>query len=642
MLKHNNTQGGYGRNSKGNRNKGKVVGNMDLDNVKSPYNFIPFVNKSLKFDEVQMSIRNAMSEELISGKIEYEILARTPIFIDNGKESFYCNEYGKYAIPGTSIRGCIRANALALSAGDYSGDIEDYRLMYRNIANGAEKDTYNKILGNKTVKINDRNVSILENVRAGYIRNEGGKYYIYDTKKTSIDHGFNGLNYYVLSERFISEHLDDKNFFFFKKNKNSFQNILGREFKVYKKNGKKHYKGTENEYYKPFYWKISYLVNERNRNITAVGEPGDYENKGYLLGSGYMNEKKALYIIPEKDDNNIIIELPKKTIKDYEHDLNFRKKLLKNEKYYELPDLGNEKPIFYIHFDGRWYFGFTPRLRLFYNHSVKEGYRKKEQKFDYVKSIFGCINDEEGYKSKVSFSDALLVNEKKPMGVTAVILGEPKPTSYLDYLKQEIGQLPNTYNTENFELRGAKRYWLHENVIAPESHNENDNVKSNINPLPKDSLFKGVVRFQNLTELELGLLLWSIKLEDNSEINIGKAKAYGYGRCKVQNIKVDFLNLSKAYDLNTYELYPFDKENDFEKYIEEYKCKVKEEFGIDVYELESVKALLLMTDSTRIPTSGRTGYMKLNCDDRNARDTYRRRIKELIPLPTSEYIVKNK
>lgn len=612
--------------------------------VMAPYNFIPFENKVSKVDEKVMQVRGKLSNDLISGEISYTVQAKTPIFVDDGNEQFYKDEYNRYAIPGTTMRGLVRANALVLGMGDYSNDIEDYRLMYRNVANGAEKYRYNEILGNRPVKIgkddnnNDVCISILKNVRAGYIANENNKYVIYGTKVEQVSKATGKVNYYVLNEKNIQTQKSEKGFKFFKKHPDFLQHNLEREFvKSVDRRDRVHYNGTKNKSYKPFYVEITY--ENKDRVITAVGEKGEYSHKGYLMGTGPMNEKKALYVIPEISEK-MAVDINytyKQSLVDFKRDLEARRNSLKRYQctsFFELPKKGKIKPVFYIELDGKLYFGFTPRLRLFYDYAIKEGYRVDSSKFDYVKSIFGCIDGKVGYKSKVSFSDAVVMGDANGIISKKVILGEPKPTSYLDYLVQNEGEVTNTYNSKGFELRGAKKFWLHRDVVESES-NGNDNVKSAINALPKDTKFEGKIRFQNLTEAELGLLIWSLRLEEESEVNIGKAKAYGFGRCKVEDVVVNCYDLNKAYNTEKFDLDPFDENCDKDNYILAYKAEVKNKYNIEIDELESVQALMLMTDSTRIPNNELTRYMELGKKDSG----YRMRINELIPLPLPSEVV---
>ena len=46
----------------------------------------------------------------------------------------------------------------------------------------------------------------------------------------------------------------------------------------------------------------------------------------------------------------------------------------------------------------------------------------------------------------------------------------------------------------------------------------NEKILSDIRPLKEGSKFEGCIKFENLTDMELGLLLWSIKLEGDSSL----------------------------------------------------------------------------------------------------------------------------
>ena len=524
--------------------------NNNNNYVGAPYNFVPFYNNVVEVDKKQMEIHGVIKDELLTGEISYSVEAKTPIFISDGKkknneeaQDFVRNERGECVIPGSSMRGLIRSNAQVLGLSSFSDDIDDYNLMYRNVAAGAEKKRYSEILGAKQVNIGaGKTLGVLTNVKAGYISKKGNEYVIYMTEVDKIN-GLHEMNYYVLSERKIAE--DVKSFPYFKSHPECLQHIITDGFE---KKGKR-YVGTDNKSnYKMGYYQISYEV-KNLRHIVAVGEQGEYSCDGCLVCSGYMNDKKAKYIIPKINKTKEYITIPKEDVRDFEIDFNRRKNTLgKNRECFKLPKDGEEKPVFYINLDDRLYFGFTPRLRLFYDHKIKDGLLQKETEFDYAKSLFGTINKKVGYKSKVSFTDAVLIGEVKKADEIKVIQGEPKPTSYLDYLKQKDGT--TTYNKDDFELRGMKQYWLHKDIYKYKYTRNNDNVFTCIRPLGTGSKFKGVVRFQNLTKAELGLLLWSIRLEENSLMNIGKGKAFGFGVIHVSDVRIDVFDTSKAYDLN--------------------------------------------------------------------------------------------
>lgn len=265
-----------------------------------------------------------------------------------------------------------------------------------------------------------------------------------------------------------------------------------------------------------------------------------------------------------------------------------------------------------------------------YDHTIKEGYKQENTDgFDMVKSVFGCIGEEGSFKSKVSFSDIILkTNIPEKEKETRVILGEPKPSSYMDYLEQSENTV--TYN-QDFVLRGVKQYWMRDKTIQG-GVIKNDKVGSVIKALSAGNIFSGKIRFRNLTKEELGLLLWCIRLEKNSQVNIGKAKAYGYGRCSIFDISARILNHEKAYGLDrALDLNPFDTIN-IDEYINTYKKAISEKLQTEITETEAVKTFFMMKDATIMPDAGKIRYMSIN----NKEYQYRKE-----PLQKPENLVKH-
>lgn len=593
-------------------NKNYYSDNNRQTYVGAPYNFISFNKNVVPVDSQRMTNHNLISEELLTGEIEYTVKSETDIFVDDGKQEFYKNAKGEYSIPGSTMRGLIRNNVQILGLSSFAEDIDDYRLMYRNIAQGAEKEFYNTVLGSKQISTGNGNKhGVLTNVKAGYIVKKGSKYKIYKTTVDKISNELGEMNYYVISEKNIANNLN--NYPFLKENKRILQHDVTKGFRREVFKGKVQNKGVKNFDYKPGYYEVSYEVKDK-KIISRLGNPGQFSNKGYLVATGPMNDKKVLYVIPGIDFQKEL-EVPEQDVLSFKIDFEHKKNTIKrfhNDDFFNLPKKENEyKPVFYVELEGKLYFGFTPRLRLFYEHSVKEGYLQTQEDFDYAKSIFGCIGkDKTGYKSKVSFSDAVISTEATKGQPAKLILAEPKPTSYLDYVKQQNNK-PTTYNTDGFELRGTKQYWLH-NTIQNTGSGENDKVASVINPIKSGALFHGKIRFQNLTKDELGLLVWGIKLNDNSRMNVGKAKAFGYGVISVSDIKVRTVNLEKAYSCSLdFELNPME-EADLTELIEIYKNSVNSKLcGKKIDELLSIREFFAMKDSTKIPDNKDIRYMKL-------------------------------
>ena len=587
----------------------------------SPYNFVSFSDRVYEYGEHQLIKHNDISKETYSGEITYEIEAKTPICIDDGKSHFHKNVEGKYSIPGSTMRGLIRNNVQVLGLSSYYDDIDDYALMYRHVAAGANKDLYNKTLGAGTTSImvgkKSANVSVLKKVKAGYIKKEHGKYFIYKTCLDQIDTSFGEMNYYLLSEKkIINDYLNAQKYrskfqysYFVKNGQSKMQHNL-KPFVEKEEKGKKKYIGEPNRDYKPYIEEISYEL-EGQRTVSAVGKSGIYSKKGYVVSSGVMREKKVIYIIPEIDYKKEAIPVSPKDVDAFLIDFKKRKNVLKPQSFFALPEREDEiKPVFYIEdkVQGRLYFGFTPRLRLFCNYTIKAGLKKvhKADIVDYNKAMFGS----EEFKSKVSFSDAVLQNNKQPLATESIILAEPKPTSYLDYLTQ--GKQVATYNSEKFELRGVKQYWLHKGTIPGNVDPKQVRLASKLEPLPQGSLFEGKIRFKNLSKDELGLLLWSVQLNKKSWMNVGKAKSYGYGAISVKIKSAKRFNQEKAYTFaGGLQLNPFDN-IDISSMIACYKRTINQFLkNQSIDELRSVKEFFAMKDSSKIPENQKTSYTPL-------------------------------
>ncbi len=123
------------------------------------------------------------------------------------------------------------------------------------------------------------------------------------------------------------------------------------------------------------------------------------------------------------------------------------------------------------------------------------------------------------------------------------------------------------------------------------------------------SIFQGKIRFHNLRPDELGLLIWSVELNPRSQQNIGKAKAYGYGRVAIQVDKLEMFNYETAYDLEQLVLNPM-KKIEKEPYIKAFKEEMKQFLGRDLEAMPNIQDFFLMKEI--IPKKEKIRYMTLN------------------------------
>lgn len=225
-------------------------------------------------------------------------------------------------------------------------------------------------------------------------------------------------------------------------------------------------------------------------------------------------------------------------------------------------------------------------MRLFYRNSVfdyiPETYKAVEG-ISYSEALFGFIGRFHGgknvhYKSRLSFEDAVIIGDAQEYSENGIglVLAAPKPTCYHIYLEQKKNadkKKLNTYEDDsneenNFKIRGIKQYWLKDRIIVPKEEVKKENVVVYLHPLKERTKFKGRIYFNNLYADELGLLLWSLRLEDNCYQTIGMAKPFGFGRVKVGDIKLHVEDLNKKYSEFCFD---YEKTEDIDKYISLYK-----------------------------------------------------------------------
>lgn len=599
----------------------------------APYNFIDFPEKWLaRYSEIDaLPKHDRLDENLLSGSVTLEFEAITPIFVgrnehhnDEKEMHFFRNQQG-YAIPGSTLRGMVRTHAMILGMSNYRDDIEDTHYMYRDMAsrNKRLREQYKASIGllstKKQIEQQEIRGRLPDKLKAGYIMKKGKTYYIQPAQSDK-----NGKQIFSISEQKLRNmRLQDRRIQYMYK---------PETWKNYRPGQKIDLKYKNNEY-RPYSIPIQFSLRNDGEIYRIYSESDKPQNgwmKGYLLCSKFIIGRKTHYIIREKDMSEPLQPINQDLVDAYEKDL-IRKKFKSSKSrnnpdhmYYYLPE-HSEKPVFYVEDPNTGeikYFGFTPYLRLFYDYSVHDGIPDQfgiGWKLDYNKSIFGFTASKEhnitkSYKSRVSFGDLQAVGNPKPVKPNVLISGEPKASAYPLYLKQPDymtkGKL-NSYNDDSFEIRGIKRYWLKEQIVASNSV-KNKHMEVKIHPLPKGTRFKGTIHFTNLHCDELGLLLWSILLEEGSLIQVGMGKPYGFGQMRIlrDKLKLEIDQLNKKYSERLTFRSEYISQADPETYITAYKEYINKEYNIDVEKQSHIRQFLAMTQK-KLPAE-KTRYQQLN------------------------------
>ena len=472
--------------------------------IRAPYNFVPFSNKVLcRYNRTDdLPSHDKLDKDLHSGEIHLTIEAKTPLFISDGNDHFFRTPAGTCAIPGSSLRGLVRENMQILGFGLVrpEEDLQDYQILFREVATskhsnkGKLKDYYDAALDIKTEKgSSGKPVTIPQAVKGGYLHcDQNGNYYI--------------------------------------------RPVCGEVLRLSRKHPDFFALGVKYAQHKTVCYQDS---GDRGISVALPGTSKAHAGmkKGMLMSIGKsVKGMGPCYIFPEEDSQAEVLPLSKDEILSYQEDFKMRQNSLKgydNPNFWALPKAGNCVPIFYAQHNGKTYFGKSRFLRISYPHKISEGlpkehleYAKENSVFlDYPHAVFGFAAKDRSYRSRVSFGDLELCGEAVSDKEVSPPLMEPKPSFCAGYLLDR-----KDYTDDDFQLRGYKQYWLKQPFIGIEGKT---NVKSILRPLKSGSRFSGVVRFRNLAEDELGLLLWSIRLDDKCYQNIGKGKPYGYGRIAV-------------------------------------------------------------------------------------------------------------
>jgi CRISPR-associated protein (TIGR03986 family) len=162
------------------------------------------------------------------------------------------------------------------------------------------------------------------------------------------------------------------------------------------------------------------------------------------------------------------------------------------------------------------------------------------------------------YAGRVRFTHGELKEKHGDFNATLAILSSPKPTNTQFYLLkngQPDGRVD--YDSHGAQLRGRKFYRHHgdEPSKRPDGKYEykrvngvkDDQNRSVRGVLNEGAVFKFAVEFENLHPLELGALLWSLRLGQGMHHRLGYGKPLGLGSVKVELMGLETLNLKERY-----------------------------------------------------------------------------------------------
>lgn len=293
--------------------------------------------------------------------------------------------------------------------------------------------------------------------------------------------------------------------------------------------------------------------------------------------SGAMDKKRheAVIFLPEPAPGTL--EIDERLAMAYRDQISAeQKKLLGDDGV-----LREGQPVFYRAEDNAVkYFGHTMMMRLSYGRSPLDFTPRELRRADVIdlaEALFGFAPSGErntGRAGRLFVSDAKYDSNVDGIWLSEEhfaprVLAAPKPTTFQHYLTQQqpddvvIGCKKN--GDEKYQarldhygsptpsravIRGHKLYWHRDAVSLTQLKANEDDVKAKpkqytrVRPVKSKVTFKFDIHFENLTDVELGALLWVLRLSKHKHHpTLGMGKPFGMG---VVDIHVELVARKRA------------------------------------------------------------------------------------------------
>lgn len=516
---------------------------FDHDGLKSrsPYNFVSLPAQWRTAGEEQRAApRSSFDPNRYSGCVDLGIAALTPIYVRGTRtQAEYAEEMSKAKpvsqpeffqpaerarIPGSTLRGLIRSLVEIVSSSPVD-DVTKEAFHYRTFHGSRLSADY---------------TALTRNVRGGYIeRDAEGNLRLIPAKRNH-----NGADVFRIvrskRERWTRERI----------------------------------------WFRP--------PTSRSRGYPKVRQyvpykpqcPGPGWVEGWLIASGDVEGKRWDWIVGPPGENSE--QLSPETVRTYEDE--GLTEDVRAHSFSVIPDRKGERiPCFFKRWGegpraGTIRFGHTGMFRLPYLNTPGGRFELREGDHGLAETIFGMASTQrgdsgaddtggDGHAGAVRFEDAFLCEESwasshpdeewQLPAATPKVLGSPKATCFPHYACQnqvrvkkggsperEADGSPKVrtddlqhWDSPNATPRGFKQYW-HRN---PRTWAEEDQAaaadKVHSDPIAlaqAGTVYRGRVRFDNLTKAQLGALLFALQLPDGLAHKLGMGKPLGLGSVRLE------------------------------------------------------------------------------------------------------------
>ena len=231
---------------------------------------------------------------------------------------------------------------------------------------------------------------------------------------------------------------------------------------------------------------------------------------------------------------------------------------------------------------------------------------------------------------------------------------QPNPTSYQLYLQQEDGKPLKHWalDSNTIRLRGYKLYWHNRKwdwKATDDEKKPNDGITKKLMPLKDGNNFEAKIRFQNLSEVELGALLMIFNLNDAKKrgyrpaYKIGMGKPFGFGSIEITPQL--FIENDDAYTAEIFNSDGFKSPysaSDMQGYIKVFKNYLSGKIGLTAWEniIDELNKILDWKNTEKPNWSGKIAPLKSTYDSEKKTMNVDDKFKKRAPLPTIFEVVK--
>lgn len=488
-----------------------------MTELSAPYRFVPLSRFILRPDWAAHVSHDHPFADGVCGELSLTLTAHTPLCVGGkqraatkeapGLVHFYCTPDGVPAIPGSSLKGMLRA-VMEIACFGHFQQVDDQRLGVRDISRG--NNFYSQAMNRMQVHV-------------GWLNFTAGEWRL------------TPCSYVRLHQQELIN--------CFKLDKETWKKRNAPEERYRLLGGLRSVSFNTQPY--PYDCKLEATdlgQGEHQGTVVVTGQPGPAFDRPKAKQREFVfyNERhdSPLVVAPEVMQGFLSIHAESQ---EWQY---WKEQLGRADKAF--PGV----PVFY-HQDARGVIslGLSRMYKLPYTHSLHDaiGHTQPEhvraERPDLAGLVFGWLNEQDAtHNLRGRVMPGVLTAQGTPALSKAgpVVLSSPKPTFYPAYVHQPRAE--GAYKTlmdKDAELAGWKRYPVREAAQPPELTDkvkQNKKVQTYLETVAKGTAFTGKLRFHNLRLVELGALLWCIDFGRREACRhaLGLGKPLGFGQAGLE------------------------------------------------------------------------------------------------------------